>query len=363
LDQKVIVITGAAGFLGSAITVDLSRNHKLTAIDRRQPGRALRRAAPEVVWEQLDIAEAEQVASAFRRVQSEHSRVDFVIHLAAFYHFGTDWLPEYERTNVLGTFNVLQAAKNTGTERLIFASSISAMEPPPPGQMLTEKMPTCDLIPYAKSKMIGEEMIAEGVDRLPGILLRIGGAFSDECELPPLHSLIRMWAGRGPVSRILPGRGESGIPYIHRNDVVQSVRRCIESHPTLDPLEVFLVSQQGAVLHKELFPLIRQTAGKRASLEPILMPPDLARLGLFLRLALGSLTGDVPYERPWMLEFVDRPWVADTSYTQQRLGWSCSPGMGILDRLPMMLQRFTRNRRAWEERNRLRNQRRYVYSP
>jgi nucleoside-diphosphate-sugar epimerase len=37
MNQKVIIVTGAAGFLGSAITVDLSRDHKIVAIDRRKP--------------------------------------------------------------------------------------------------------------------------------------------------------------------------------------------------------------------------------------------------------------------------------------------------------------------------------------
>lgn len=339
----------------------MSQDYKITAIDRRDPGQALRQAAPGVIWERLDISDAKEVISAFQRTQSKHGQIDFVVHLAAFYHFGTDWLPEYERTNVQGTANILRAARNTGVRRVIFASSIAAIEPPPPGQVLTEKAPTSDFIPYAKSKTIGEELIAEGVDTLPAIVLRIGGAFSDWCELPPLHSLIKMWSGRGPYSRIVPGRGESGIPYIHRDDVVQIVRRCVESHEKLDALEVFLASQQGAVLHQELFPLIRRVAGERASLKPILIPPSLAKLGLSLKLALGPLTGDTPYERPWMLKFVDRPWVTDASYTQKKLGWSCSPGMSILDRLPVVLQRFTRNRRTWEERNRRRNKGWYIY--
>lgn len=363
MNQNVLIITGAAGFLGSAITVDLSRDHQITAIDRRKPGQALRRAAPEVIWEQLDIASVHEVASAFQRTRFEHGRIDFVVHLAAFYHFGTDWHPEYEQTNVRGTSNILQAARTTGVRRLFFASSIAAMEPPPPGQMLTERSPTGDFIPYAKSKTMGEAMVAERADKLPGVVLRIAGAFSDWCELPPLYSLIRMWSGWGPMGRMVPGQGESGIPYIHRADVLRIVRRCIESHAKLDPLEIFLASQPGAVSHQALFPAIRQAAGERASLKPILIPPRLARLGLSLNLALGSISGDMPYERPWMLDFTDRPWTMDTSYTQQRLGWRPNPGMGILDRLPVMLQRFTRDHRTWEARNRRRDAGRYIYSP
>jgi nucleoside-diphosphate-sugar epimerase len=286
-----------------------------------------------------------------------------VVHLAAFYHFGTDWLPEYERTNIQGTSNVLQAALNAGARRFIFASSVAALEPPPPGGVLTENSPGGDFIPYAKSKTMGEAMVAELADKLPAVVLRIAGAFSDWCELPPLYSLIKMWSGWGPAGRMVPGQGGSGIPTIHRADVVRIVRRCIERQETLDRLEVFLASQVGAVSHRELFPVIRQGAGRGGSMSPRFIPPTLARSGLVFKSALGRVTGHAPYEQPWMLDFVDRPWSTDPSYTQGRLDWRPSPGLGILDRLPAMLQLYASQRRAWEARNQRRNQGGYVYAP
>jgi nucleoside-diphosphate-sugar epimerase len=361
MSQRVLIVTGAAGFLGSAITVALSRQHKITAIDVRDPGDRLREATPGVTWERADIADAEGVASVFRDTQRRHGRIDFLVHFAAFYHFGTDWRPEYERTNVRGTATLLQAATDHGVERVIFASSIAAMEPPPAGHRLTHETPTSDFIPYARSKTLGEDLVAAGRDELPGIVLRIGGAFSDWCELPPLYSLIRMWAAPWPWSRLVPGRGESGIPYIHRQDVARIVGRCIERHHALAPFEVLLASSEGAVSHQELFPVIRRTLRRRGSWRPIFISPRLAKLGLTMQLALGAVVGRRLYERPWMLDFVDRPWVADVRHTHTRLGWRCSPGMGIGDRLPLILDRFKTDRRRWEERNRRRNRGQYLW--
>ena len=363
MSQNVVLITGAAGFLGSAITVALSREHAVIAVDVREPSEPLRRNARGVVWKQLDIADSRSVTALFQSIREEHGRLDFLIHLAAFYHFGSDWLPEYGRTNVHGTANLLQAARDVSAQRVIFASSMAAMEPPRPGELLTERTPTSPLIAYARSKQIGEKMIEEGANALPGIILRVTGAFSDWCELPPLHSLIKLWSGRGPWSRLVPGCGRSGFPYIHRDDVVRSVRRCIECHAMLAPFEVFLVSPSVAVSHNELFPVIRRAAGGGAPLDPIFIPPHLARLGLSLRTTLGWLGRRSPFEQPWMLEFVDRPWAPDVSYTESRLAWSCTPGMGILDCLPQILERFKENRRVWELRNRCRNEGRYDYSP
>jgi nucleoside-diphosphate-sugar epimerase len=352
--QKAIVVTGAAGFLGSAITVDLSRDHHVVAIDRRTPTDALLAAAEDTSWHQVDIADGGAVALAFQRARRLFGRLDYVVHFAAFYHFGTDWHREYESTNVQGTSHVLQAAARHGVQRVVFASSVAAMSPPPPGKLLTERTPTADYIPYAKSKSIGERMIREASDRLPSVVLRIGGAFSDWCELPPLGSLIELWGGRTPLSRLVVGQGRTGMPYIHRDDVVRIVRACIDRHEVLDRYEVFLASQHGAVLHKELFPAVHQAGGKAAAVQPIFLAPRMARIGLHIRRAIGYLTRNVPYERPWMLKYVDRPWVADTTYTRSKLGWTCTEGMGILDRIAAILEHFRRDRHLWRHRNRIR---------
>lgn len=361
MSHQVVLITGAAGFLGSAITVDLARDHKVIALDRRKPSRALVDAAPDATWWQADIADAPELASVFAGARETFGRIDFVVHLAAYYHFGTAWRREYERTNVQGTDNVLQLAIENGASRVIFASSLAALRPPPTGERLTEKTVTAGYIPYAESKSIGENMVREASERLPGVVLRIGGAFSDWCELPPLSSLIRQWAGRSPLRRLVVGQGKTGIPYIHRDDVARIVRCCMDHHEKLDRYEVFLACQEGAVLHKDLFTAIQRTDARTANLKPIHVSPRMAKLGLYGKIALGCLTCDVPIERPWMLQYVDRPWVADTTHTRSKLGWSCTEGMGVLDRLLTILDRFRQDRRVWERRNKMRNRRQYAY--
>ncbi len=361
MNQNVIIITGAAGFLGSAIAVDLSRGHKVVALDRRQPTGDLLDAAPGTIWHQVDIADADAVDSIFGRTKDSLGRIDFVVHFAAFYHFGTDWHPEYERTNVQGTSNLLRSAAKTGVRRMIFASSVAAMRPAPAGEMLTERTPTADYIPYAKSKSIGEKMLREASGQLPGIVLRIGGAFSDWSELPPLSSLIRLWSGRSPLGRLVVGKGTTGIPYIHRDDVVRIVRTCMDNHEALDPHEVLLASQHGTVLHKDLFPVVRRAGANTAASGPIFIPIAMARIGLYIRRAFCCFSPEMPFERPWMLRYVDRPWVTDTTYTRRKLGFRATDGMGLLQRLPLILEHFKRDRSLWEHRNRIRYNEEYAY--
>ncbi|MCP3978865.1 MAG: NAD(P)-dependent oxidoreductase [bacterium] len=360
--QPVVLITGAAGFLGSALTVDLAGDHSIVALDRRQPGRALLDAAPQVEWHRIDIAEKAEVSAIFESTRRRSGRIDFVVHLAAFYHFDLDRHPEYERTNVRGTSNVLQASIESSVSRLLFSSSMMAMLPPAPGTMLDERTPASGLIPYGRSKATNEGMIAEVRDRLPSIVLRIGGVFSDWCELPPLCSLIRQWGARTPLNRIVVGRGESGFPYVHRSDWVRLVRACLCYDGRLPPHETLLASQHGVVTHDELFgALQRARSGAGRAAAPLHVPVTLARVGLHMRAALGRITGSMPYERPWMLRYVDRPWVADTTRTRKRLDWDCSHGMRVCERLPVLLEHFENDRTRWERRNRQRANRAYSY--
>jgi len=362
MQHHTIIVTGAAGFLGSALTVDLSKDNSIIAIDRRKPADSLLDAAPQVEWHRLDISDKESLTDVFESTRRRYGRIDFVVHLAAFYHFDLDWHPEYERTNVGGTANVVQLAIESDGPRLIFASSMVAMCPSPPGTMLDERSPTADVIPYGTSKAMSEKTIAEASDRLPSIVLRIGGVFSDWCELPPLCSLIKLWGVRAPLSRIIVGRGESGMPYLHRVDWVRLVRSCIERHRSIKPHEVFLASQHGAVSHMELFLALRRMQGGRVK-RPFHVSPAVARIAVQIKTAFGRVTGKMPYERPWMLDYVDRPWVADTTGTRNRLGWDCSQGMQIRERLPVMQEHFKLNRPLWEQRNRMRAMGQYSYAP
>ena len=362
MTKPIVVITGASGFIGSAVCVDLVKDFMVISIDSREPTEQLRRAAPQAIWYIIDIADNQAISKLFAQTKSDFGRIDFVIHLAAYYDFGTDWVPEYQRTNVDGTAKVIDASINEGVKRLIFASSIAAMEPPAIGTYLTEESPTSEFLPYARSKTLGERLLTEASSQLPCNILRIAGVFSDWCELPPLYGLIKLWTSAFPFGCIIPGRGESGIPYIHINDLVHLLRKCILQNHELGPFNIFLASQHGAVLHRQLFPAIRSADAYSGSLRSIHLPRKIAKFGAWFRYALGGISGNRPYERPWMLEYVDKPWNTDTSNTRRILDWDCTPELGLLRKIPDIQNNLKTDPKGWKERNISRNERSYSYS-
>lgn len=361
--DRSVVVTGSSGYLGSALCADLDGDHRIVGIDRRPPSAALRRAAPRAAWENLDISKEAGLSDALQRIARSRGGIDCVIHFAVYYHYGRGWRREYDTHNIQGTRNVIAAACRAGAGRIIFAASIAALAPPPPGEALTETAGDMADFPYCRSKAAGERLCAERLDELPAVVMRIGGVFSDWCELPPLYSLIRLWSRNSPIGRCIPGRGMTGFPYIHRDELVRFVRRVIEKANTLGRHEVLFASEDGCTCHEDLYLPIRRLSGQSEAARPIHVPPVLAALFLYLKLAANGVFFRQTYEQPWMLAYADRPLRVDTSATRQKLDWRPRREYRVLNRLPVLMANFQSHRRYWQARNVLRNEGNYQFEP
>ncbi|MCK5101536.1 MAG: SDR family NAD(P)-dependent oxidoreductase, partial [Cyclobacteriaceae bacterium] len=97
MTKPIVIITGASGFLGSALCVYLAKDFTVIAIDRREPSEQLRKDAPQTIWHILDIADLQTISEVMAQTSSDFGQIDFVIHLAAYYDFGNDWGEEYQR--------------------------------------------------------------------------------------------------------------------------------------------------------------------------------------------------------------------------------------------------------------------------
>jgi len=153
-----VLVTGGCGFIGSHITeILLEQGHEVTILDNLSTGRLLNltnfKDNPKLRFVQCDIAEYDQIEEHF-------IGIDKVFHIAAL----ADIVPsiempyDYHRSNVIGTFNVLEASRKANIKRFIYAASSSCYGIPDayPTKETAEIRPQ---YPYALTKYLGEEYV------------------------------------------------------------------------------------------------------------------------------------------------------------------------------------------------------------
>jgi nucleoside-diphosphate-sugar epimerase len=152
LAGKRVLVTGASGFLGRALFPRLhAQGARLRGFMRTAPLSFESEAETEIRLG--DIADAAAVREAVRGVAA-------VVHLAALASV-PDSLRDpapFFRTNVAGTFNLLDACRNSGVERLVYVSS-SQVYGPPRGGAIAEDHPLEPATPYAGSKAAAEMLV------------------------------------------------------------------------------------------------------------------------------------------------------------------------------------------------------------
>ena len=147
------LVTGIAGFIGSALgRALLRRGHEARGLDNFVTGK--RRNLEEII-QHIDLREADLLDH--NAVSDACRGVDFVLHQAAIASVPRSIKDPVEcnAANVLGTLNLLVAARDAGVQRFIYASSSSLY-----GDTLTlptrEDTPANPISPYAVSKLAGE---------------------------------------------------------------------------------------------------------------------------------------------------------------------------------------------------------------
>jgi nucleoside-diphosphate-sugar epimerase len=345
-----LLLTGASGFIGRHLLQALKDDYEIIGLARRSQIRCGAPFHPNIKWYQVDIGEPGHLETVFTEIQAE-GPVDVVIHLAAHYDFTGEDHPEYYRTNVDGLRNVLENCRRLGVERFIFSSSVAACAFPAPGQALTETSPPDGDHIYAKTKAIGEDMLVEYSDAFPSVIVRFAALFSDWCEYPPLYMFLRTWLSRAWNRRILGGRGESAIPYLHIIDAISFLSRVLARRDQLADGEIVLASPDGSINHEKLYVEATQYYFEDAS-PPILMPKPLVKPGIHARAFVGRFMPEKPFERPWMANYVDKELTVDASRTRERLDWYPRKRLEILYRLPFLIENFKYDRIEWTRRNR-----------
>ncbi|MBI3723928.1 SDR family oxidoreductase, partial [bacterium] len=166
------VVTGGCGFIGSHLVDHLvAAGHEVVVLDNLSTGRRenIAHHAGRVHLTVCDLSEPGPW-------QGDFAGADWVFHLAAL----ADIVPSirepaaYFRSNVTGTFNVLQACREARAARFVYSASSSCYGIPET-YPTPEDAPIRPQYPYALTKRLGEELVLHWaqVYELPAVALRL----------------------------------------------------------------------------------------------------------------------------------------------------------------------------------------------
>ncbi|MEV0128476.1 NAD(P)-dependent oxidoreductase [Dactylosporangium sp. NPDC050688] len=187
------LVTGATGFIGSYVVDQLlDQEHRVVALDRRPGWAAAPRASGTgaLTFVEGDVTDFSLIADLL----ATH-KVDRIIHLAAELHDrSAAQRGQCIQSNIVGTYNVLEAARLFDVERTVLASSAALFNPADidPAVPLTESARVRAGDVYEGSKIFGETM-GEYYWRTLGVVntsIRIGLAYGAACLIGVARRLV-----------------------------------------------------------------------------------------------------------------------------------------------------------------------------
>jgi UDP-glucose 4-epimerase len=287
-----VLVTGGAGFIGSALThVLLHEGHDVTVLDNLSTG--FKALVPEGArFIEADLRDEEKLP--------EHLRGhDAVIHMAAFIEVGrsVEQPVLFAENNVLNTVRLLEAMRRADVGKLVFSSSATVYGTP-------ERLPLRETDPlgvqsnpYGATKVSSEAFVAtyNQLHGMDAIILRYFNPYGpNELHEPETHvvpNFVRAMIERRPIP--LYWKGEVVRDFIYVDDLARAHTAVLG----LGGLEYFNVGSETGTKVIDLLRLVFDVAGYEVPVED-----------------LGERPGDVPATYAWSRKLAEATgWRAEVS--------------------------------------------------
>jgi UDP-glucose 4-epimerase len=253
------LITGAAGFLGSALANHLAREgHQVRGLDDLSTGdpQAL---SPDVHFTRGDVSDRPKLWTLLQEV-------DVVYHLAARVSVPESILypRDYNLVNVGGTVALMEAMRDVGVRRVVLASS-GAVYGDLGAQPLVETSTPNPRSPYAVSKLAAEYYVRTigGLWGIETVGLRIFNAYGPGQHLPASHPPVVPYflrQSRRGGTLVVHGDGAQTRDYVYVDDVV-SAMVAASTAPNIDGLVINVGSGTETSVRELVKKVLNVTAG------------------------------------------------------------------------------------------------------
>jgi UDP-glucuronate 4-epimerase len=263
-----ILVTGGAGFIGSHLVEKLlAEGHDVGILDDfndyydpRIKHQNIAAVVDNVSVHQADLRDAGAVRNLFH-----HEKFDVIVHLAARAGVRPSIAhPQlYYDTNVSGTLHLLEAARMTGVQRFVFASSSSVYGICKTVPFSEEFHLTQTISPYAATKIAGEFLCSTYAHlyQMRTVALRYFTVYGPR-QRPDLaiHQFTRRIEAGQPIDQF--GDGSTRRDYTYIDDIIQGTTAALEYDGPL--FDIFNLGENETIPLRDLIAAIETALNKKA---------------------------------------------------------------------------------------------------
>lgn len=311
-DQPIIFVTGGTGHLGYALLPTLLEAGYCVRALTRQPERHawLQQLGNGLEIVRGDVTDAQLINQAVRGCR-------YVVHAAAKFAF---WgkREQFERTNVQGAANVMQAALAANVQKYVHISTVVVVGKPLAGRIVDETHPTEPVDPYQRSKLHAEQLALQAwrESGLPIVVLR-PGAFYGPGGRYAFNRLFIEDALKGIRIQVDGGNYITFPVYV--GDVAQAILSALQRGRIG---EVYNICGE-TLTHREANRIVSEEAG--ISPFRLNVPGGLMILVARLWTALSEYTRVEPYYPLNLRSYVFNNWQVSSEKARRELGFTPIP--------------------------------------
>jgi dihydroflavonol-4-reductase len=208
-----VLVTGASGFVGSAVARALLAEGFGVRV-------LVRPSSPRDNLSGLDVALVEGDLRVPASLERAVAGVRYLFHVAADYRLWTRDPQAMLATNVEGTRSLMRAALRAGVERIVYTSSVATLKVDPQGTPGEETRPldeTDAIGIYKRSKVLAERLVERLVaeERLPAVIVNPSTPIGPRDVKPTPTGRIIVEAAQGRM----PAYVDTGLNLVHVEDV------------------------------------------------------------------------------------------------------------------------------------------------
>ena len=206
-----VLVTGASGFVGSAVARALAARGDHVRVLMRATSPRTNIAGMDVEIAEGDMRDAPSMRRAMKDAR-------YLFHVAADYRLWARDPDEIVRNNLEGTRAVMEAARDTGVERIVYTSSVAALKPSHgvPVDETSRHTEQTVIGAYKKSKLVAERLVEKMAgEGLPVVIVSPSTPIGPRDVKPTPTGRIIVQAANGGI----PAFVDTGLNLVHVDDV------------------------------------------------------------------------------------------------------------------------------------------------